>query len=756
MNYPLISEYIESIKLAEDNFDELSYLRPVLDADGQPVMSSGNFAVVFKMRDERDGKLYAVRCFHRDQEGRAESYRLIEEELKDVESPYLVSLRYMDKELFVDSSQTDEMEFPVLLMDWVEGIILDKYLRENLDDQYALEMLAYRFSQLAQWLIPQPFAHGDLKPDNILVREDGTLVLVDYDGMYVPTMKGQRARELGSLDFRHPLRTEDDFDEHIDDFPLVSILLSLKAIALKPSLLNEYGASDRLLFSERDYRSLSESIALDALKPLAQDTEVATLLSLFILSISQRNLSGVSSHLFNLIKPSRTSNEEENLSTEVTDEDLANAWTDEYGVKYSADKKRLLKAPERMDVYDYSIRNGTKVICDSAFCAHDCWPDYGLYSIFIPNSVTKIGKYAFHARAGLHCVDIPRSVISIGDAAFAYSGLYNVAIPCNVTSIGNAAFSYCRALSSIMVETGNKVYDSRGNCNAIIETASNTLVSGCKKTIIPNTVTSIGDNAFEGCHDLGFMNIPHGVIRIGKYAFYECRNLTALIIPNSVTFIGESFLINNDALSSIIVERDNKVYDSRDNCNAIIETASNTLIAGCKKTIIPNTVTSIGRNAFYQCPGLTSVTIPCCITSIGENAFSWCKNLMSIIVERDNKVYDSRDNCNAIIETASNTLITGCKKTIIPNSVISIGRNAFFGCEGLAYVTIPHSVKYIEDDAFYNCFNLISVTILNSVTCIGQHSFDTCIRLVSIKIPVGSRENFETLPPYLKKMLKEV
>ena len=198
MNYPLISEYVEAIKMAEDNFDELSYLRPVLDDMGQPVMSSGNFAVVFKMKDERDGKLYAVRCFHRDQEGREESYRLIEKELKDVESPYLVSFRYIDKELFVDSNQTDVTEFPVLLMDWVEGITLDKYLRENLDDQYALEMLAYRFSLLAQWLIPQPFAHGDLKPDNILVREDGTLVLVDYDGMYVPAMKGQKASDEGT------------------------------------------------------------------------------------------------------------------------------------------------------------------------------------------------------------------------------------------------------------------------------------------------------------------------------------------------------------------------------------------------------------------------------------------------------------------------------------------------------------------------------------------------------------------------------
>ena len=192
MNYPLISDYIEAIKSAEDNFEELTTLRAVLGNDGQPVMTSGNFAVVFKMKDEETGKCYALKCFTKEQEGRPEAYKQIAEELKDVDSPYLVSIRYFDKELFVDTEQTDETEFPVLLMDWVEGKTLDKYLRENLDDKYALEMLAYRFSQLTQWLIPQPFAHGDLKPDNILVREDGTLVLVDYDGMYVPAMKAKR------------------------------------------------------------------------------------------------------------------------------------------------------------------------------------------------------------------------------------------------------------------------------------------------------------------------------------------------------------------------------------------------------------------------------------------------------------------------------------------------------------------------------------------------------------------------------------
>ena len=289
MNYPLISEYIEAIKSAKDNFEELSYLLPVMADDGLPVMTSGNFAVVFKMKDERDGKLYAVKCFTKEQEGRAEAYRQITEELKDVSSPYLTSVRYLDKELFVDTDQTNETEFPVLLMDWVEGKTLDKYLRENLDDKYALEMLAYRFSKLAQWLIPQPFAHGDLKPDNILVREDGSLVLVDYDGMYVPAMKGQKARELGSPDFRHPLRTVNVFDEHIDDFPLVSILLSLKATTFNSQLFTDSDTSTRLFLSYDDYLNVGGCTLLKKIFP-SEDMVINQLVSLFILALSEKNL----------------------------------------------------------------------------------------------------------------------------------------------------------------------------------------------------------------------------------------------------------------------------------------------------------------------------------------------------------------------------------------------------------------------------------------------------------------------------------
>ncbi|MDE6652752.1 MAG: protein kinase, partial [Paramuribaculum sp.] len=220
MEYPLISEYREAIMAAEDNFRELASLRPVFDSHGDPVMSSGNFAVVFKMRDENNGKLYAVKCFIKDQADRDESYRKIADELEMVSSSYILPLRYLENELFVDSAQCSNEEFPIVVIEWVEGETLYTYLNRNFNDKYELEMLSYRFNRMATWLIAQPFAHGDLKPDNILVRKDGSLVLVDYDGMFVPSMKGEKAREIGSPDYRHPSRSDSDFNENIDDFSI--------------------------------------------------------------------------------------------------------------------------------------------------------------------------------------------------------------------------------------------------------------------------------------------------------------------------------------------------------------------------------------------------------------------------------------------------------------------------------------------------------------------------------------------------------
>ena len=251
MNYPSISDYIEALRDAEDSLSELKDLRLVYDDQGHPIMSSGNFAVVFKMQAPM-GEYHALKCFLRDQEERSERYRLIAEELQYVQSTYLVKFRYLESELFVDVPNTGGEEYPVLLMDWVDGIPLDQYLKTVINKSYEKDLLVYRFSLLARWLVTQPFAHGDLKPDNICVRDDGSLVLLDYDGMYVPALSGRKPLEQGSPHYRHPLRSTLPFDEHIDDYSLSLILLSLRAIALDETLYVRYSSSEYLLISEQD------------------------------------------------------------------------------------------------------------------------------------------------------------------------------------------------------------------------------------------------------------------------------------------------------------------------------------------------------------------------------------------------------------------------------------------------------------------------------------------------------------------------
>ena len=493
MQYPLISEYLAAIREAHDNLDKLSHLVPVLDKYGEPYRSSGAFAVVFKMKDEQTGKCYALKCFTEEQEGRAEAYHKIAEELEFVDSSYITSVKYLEKELFVDSNCEDE-EFPVLLMDWIEGETMETYIAANYTDTHAMSMLCYRFCKMAAWLRSQSFAHGDIKPDNIMVRPDGTLTLVDYDGMFVPAMKGQKSPTIGTKDFSHPLRTIDDFDETIDDFALASIALSLKAIPLNPSLLQTYGASDRLLFSASDYLDLSKSKTFTALQGLLADEEARTLMSMFLLASVKKDLSMCSFRLFGVQKP-----KEEVWSTKVTKEDIENAIEDEFGVKYSKDWKRLLKAPSGLKG-EYSIRKGLKVIGNNALgCCES------LTSINIPNSVTNIGDCAFMYCKSLTNINIPNSVTNIGDSAFwDCRSLTNINIPNGVTNIGDYAFYDCESLT---------------NMN------------------IPNSVTTIGEGAFSNCHSFTSINIPNSVTTIGKYAFCCCHSLTSINIPNSVTTI---------------------------------------------------------------------------------------------------------------------------------------------------------------------------------------------------------------------------
>ena len=223
-----------------------------------------------------------------------------------------------------------------------------------------------------------------------------------------------------------------------------------------------------------------------------------------------------------------------------------------------------------------------------------------------------------------------------------------------------------------------------------------------------------------------YNSTTYNVTSIGIEAFAFCRGLTSVIIPNSVTSIGDNaFYSCSGGLTAIVVENGNPHYDSRDNCNAIIETGSNTIIVGCKNTTIPNSVTSIGDGAFADCSGLTSITIPNSVTEIGDGAFCSCSGLTSITIP--NSVTSIGDN--AFRECSCLTTIT------IPNSVTSIGVWAFSSCDALTSITIPNSVTSIGSNTFSYCDGLTSVTLGNSITRIGEEAFWGCYRLTSIIIP---------------------
>lgn len=245
------------------------------------------------------------------------------------------------------------------------------------------------------------------------------------------------------------------------------------------------------------------------------------------------------------------------------------------------------------------------------------------------------------------------------------------------------------------------------------------------------TVTTIGYHAMGIC-ELTSVTIPNTVTTIDDYAFFNSYKLTSITIPKSVTHIGDNVFRACFGLTTMKVANDNPVYDSRDACNAIIETATNTIIYGCKTTVIPNSVYGIGNNAFAG-HSLTSFTLPKQIAFVGEGAIA-CSLIEGISVAAGNTKYDSRQNCNAIIEKSTNTLIAGCKKTVIPNTVTAIGAYSFWDCDGLKSITIPSSVTSIGHHSFYCCSGLTSIVIPNSVKTIGNGAFFICLNLASATI----------------------
>lgn len=469
-----------------------------------------------------------------------------------------------------------------------------------------------------------------------------------------------------------------------------------------------------------------------------------------------------------------------------------------------------------------------------------------LTHITIPVRVRELGHSAFSGCSALSNLVIPSSLKKIGNWAFTECvNLTELLIPFSVTNLGENAFLGCYNIKNIIVDEDNETYDSRNDCNAIIETSTNTLVFGCENTIIPNTISNIGSNAFRECHGLICINIPDSVENIGersfmecdhltninlsnnlksigkeafwlcrslleiiipnqvthieKEAFYGCDNITSIYIPDSVISIGHSAFAGCSELVKIEVDSNNIIYDSRDSCNAIIKTDTNILMLGCMNTIIPNGIEVIGNNAFYRCvnlkkmsipesvriieyeaflscKGLVSIKIPKSVTTIGYHAFGGCCGLQNISVENENETYDSRNDCNSIIESSTNILILGCPNTIIPNTIKTIGKGAFSGCKDLASIIIPDGVVRIEDGAFYGCA-LEMINIPNGVVSVGSSfrqckklkciylpssiskisyfAFEDCEELSTIYIPNGTWNKFEAMLNDYKSLLRE-
>ena len=457
------------------------------------------------------------------------------------------------------------------------------------------------------------------------------------------------------------------------------------------------------------------------------------------------------------------------------------------------------------------IPNSVTLIDDYAFCG--CT---GLTSIEIPNSVTRINEGIFIGCTNLAKVQIPNSITIIKDFAFRRcSSLTNIEFPSSVYNIGVGAFWECTDLATITClstnpptiqsdtfekstynkatlyvpesckykyqtayywnnfnikeigdddvnhEVGTKfssnglnyIITVKGQEIAVAQYDSDNKYSG--DIIIPQNivyegvtynVTSIDENAFYGCNKMTSIEIPNSVTSIGEYAFTDCSGLTSIVIPSGITVLKRSVFDTCYNLTSIEIPNGVTSIEKYafSNCYAL------------ESVIIPNSVTSIGEAAFSVCRELTSIVIPNSVTSIGERAFGQCSKLASIVVNDGNTVFDSRDNCNAIIQTASNTLICGSTETVIPDSVIRIGDSAFTDRTGITSIEIPNSVRSIGQNAFSGCSNLTQITCLaTNPPSTVSNSFISCPANL-LYVPAGCKSAYEASEYWKGFNIKEI
>lgn len=392
-------------------------------------------------------------------------------------------------------------------------------------------------------------------------------------------------------------------------------------------------------------------------------------------------------------------------------------------------------------------------------------PVSGDSTLIIPASVTLEGRdyrvegveeYAFCNHPEVRHLIVSEGVWSIRGYAFQRClNLESVHLPVSLGFIEPTSFAYCPKLKNVIADDGNDMYDSREDCNAVIEKNNKTLLLGCRCTQMPDGVTTIGQCAYLGRLDIDSLVIPEGVEAIesaafcdcvglkyvalpkslksiGKMAFYGCTSLEGIFIPAGVNSIGENAFGRCHALKSLVVSSDNQRFDSRDNCNAIVSTANDSLVQGCGASRIVEGVKSIGEKAFWGA-SLTKIQIPSTVTAIGPGAFGHCRFCTSIEVSAYNKIYNSYGDCNAILETATGKLVKGCGLTRIPKEAREIGEYAFSGMCMPSNFIVPEGVHTICHCAFTDC-DFESVKLPSTLRVIGENAFSSCQKLGVVDI----------------------